>query len=297
MNNLAQFSATATVEAVLKKLNKAQIAAYKLKKQGSEVHFCVEEEYTQKVFAIFSHPCYNICIRRKSAKTRFLNFAKRRFGLFVGAAAFVALCSLADSMVFKIKVVGSGNYLAPQILAAANECGAREYSFCTALDKPALTSRVLALPSVTFCSVQREGSILVIEVQTAEEHSAETNYSPLKSPCEGEIYRLVAVCGTAEKSEGDKIAAGETLIAAYSLNEQGEKRPCLAVGFAEIKRQGKLTAFFTEESEANLNSAYSATALYSDKVLEKSYRVSPCEGGVTYEISFTYLITVTVNMQ
>ena len=297
MNNLVHFSVTATVETALKKLNKVNIAVYKLKKRGVNVYFAVEEEYKQKVFAIFSHPCYNIGIRRESAKTRFLKFFSRRFGLVAGAAVFLAACVLSNVLVLKIKVVGSGSYLSPQVIAAAEECGARRGTFCSGLDKPLLTSRILALPQVSFCSVQKKGSYLVIEVATDDEHSAQTNFNPLVANTDGEVYRLVVLSGTAEKAEGNTVQSGETLIGAYRLTESGESQPALAVGFAEIKRTATLTVFFENESDKNLASAYAATALYSDRVLEKSHKVNPCEGGVNYDITFTYLVTLAINME
>ena len=288
---------TTTVETALKKLSKANIAVFKLKKRDLKVYFSVREEYEQKVFAIFSHPCYNICIRRKSAKKRLKEFLGKRFGLLVGAAAFIAVCVLANSFVLKIEVVGSGSYLSSQIVAAAEECGAKRGTLCTALDKPLLTSRILALPNVTFCSVQKKGSFLVIEVQTENQDWQFTDKKSLVSDCEGEIYSIVALSGTAEKSQGEKVSVGETLIGAYRLTESGESQPALAVGFVKIKRSGSLTLFFDSESEENKAAALAATALYSESVLEKSFKVSPCEGGVNYDVTFTYISTLTINME
>ena len=297
MNNLVEFCVTSTVETALKKLSKVNIAVYKLKKRASNVYFSVEEEYKQKVFAIFSHPCYNITVKKKSAKSRFLNFLGRRFGLAVGCTAFLAACIVSNSLVLKIKVVGNGSYLSPQVITAASDCGVRCGTFCYGLDKPLLTSRILALPSVTFCSVQRKGSYLVIEVRTDEEGSYITNSQSLVSQAEGEVHRLVVLSGTAEKKEGDKVVSGETLIGAYRLTESGERQPCLAVGFAEIKRTAYIAVFFESESEENAASALAATSLYSDKVLEKSYKVNPCEGGVNYDVTFTYLDVAAINME
>ena len=297
MNNLVQFCVTTTVETALNKLNRGNIAVYKLRKRGREVYFSVKEEYTQKVFAIFSHACYNVCIKRAGAKARVGNFLKRRFGLIVGAAAFAAACIIANSLVLSVKIVGSGSYLSEQVLAITRDCGARIGTFCGNLDKPLLTSRILALPNVTFCSVQRRGSYLIIEVQTDEQHSSQTDSRPLVSDCDGEIYRIVVLSGTAEKAEGDAVRAGETLIGAYRLTESGESQSALAVGFAEIKRSASITLFFESESEQNALSALAATALYSDNVIEKSFKVNPCEGGVNYDVDFTYIVTLSINMQ
>lgn len=297
MNNLVSFTVTATTETALKKLAKANIPVYKVKKVANKLYFSVNQEYVEKVFAIFAHPCYNISIGRQSAKTRFRHFASRRFGLFIGAAAFAACALLSNLTVLKIKVTGSGSYLSPSVLAIAEECGAREYSFCTSLDKPLLTARVLALKGVNFCSVQRRGAYLIIDVSAEEEEGSSVSYKNLTAPRSGVVQRIVAVCGTPQKSVGERVEAGETLIGAYRLSESGEEKETLAVGFAEIMVEGELSLFFEKESEESATAALSATSLYSDKILKRECKAYPCEGGFTYKVTFTYLITASINME
>ena len=297
MTDLTGFSVTTTVETALKKLAKAKIPVFKLKKQGNTVYFYVRQEYVQKVFAIFSHPCYNICIRRKSASSRAKNFLARRFGFLVGAVLFVAACVLSNALVLKVKVVGNGSYLSPRVLAAASDCGLKVGTPCLGLDKPMLTSRILSLPQVTFCSVQRMGSYIVIEVRTDEESALQTNVQSLKSSCEGTVRRIVVLSGTAEVGEGQSIAKGDTLIGAYRVTAEGERQPALAVGYAEVIKSAAITLFFQEESEQSAQKALAATALYSEEVMDKSFKVSPCDGGFNYEVTFTYIITLSINMQ
>lgn len=297
MNNIVEFQVTSTLETALKKLSKANIAVYKLKKRSSQVQFGVQQEYIEKVFAIFSHPCYNTVIVKKSGAQRLKIFLKRRFGLVIGSALFVAAAATSGNAVLKIKVIGNGEYLSPQIISIAQSCGAREWSFCRELDAPLMQAKIMALPDVNFCSVRRDGAYLLIDVRTEEEHTSRADDKPLLSPIAGEVYRIVAICGTPEAAEGQSVDADTVLIGAYELSAEGEQIPCLAVGFAEIKAKARLSLFYTEENEQNTQSALKAAALYSDEVLERSYTVSPCEGGVTYEVSFTYLKRVAINME
>lgn len=297
MNNIVCFEVTATMETALKKLSRANIAVYKLKKRSSRVQFGVRQEYVEKVFAIFSHPCYNTVIIKNSGVTRLKLFLQKRFGLIAGAVVFIAAAVISGNTVLKIKIVGNGGYLERQIISIASECGAREWSFCRNLDAPLMQSKIMALPDVNFCSVKRDGAYLLIDVRTEEEHTSRADCKPLTANVSGEVYRLVAICGTPERKEGDGVSVGEVLIGAYELSADGERIPCLAVGFAEIKAKAEISLFYGEESEQNAQSALKAAALYSDTVLERSYTVSPCEGGVKYEVSFTYLKRVAVNME
>lgn len=297
MNNIVIFSVTAPPETALKKLSRENIAVYRLKKRGSKLTFGVSEEYIQKVFAIFSHPCYNVSVVKHSFKTRLIFFFKRRFALIIGGVLFVAAAVLSGNSVLKIKVTGNGSYLSPQIVALANECGAREFSVCKNFDAPLLQAKVMALPDVNFCSVRRDGAYLIIDVRTGEEHVGRADYKPLKADTAGEIRRIVAVCGTAERAEGERVAAGDVLIGAYELSESGERTDCLAVGFAEICAAMSISLYFDSESEENAQTALKAPALYSESVLERSYSVSPFNEGVEYKVTFTYLKTVAINME
>ncbi len=297
MNNIVEFSITCPPETALKKLTKADIAVFKLKKHGSTLTFGVLQEYSEKVFAIFSHPCYNVTVKRHSAKTRAITFLKRRFGLVIGALVFTAAAVLSGNVVMRIKVVGNGSYLSERIISIAKECGAREWSLCAKLDSPLMQAKILALPDVNFCSVQREGAYLIIDVRTEEEHTARVNYQPLKAGVSGEVYRIVAICGTAERAQGDKVNAGDVLIGAYELTEEGESNPCLAVGFAEITASASLSLYYEKESEENTEEALKAAALYSDRIVSQSYTVAPCDGGVKYEVAFSYIETVAINME
>lgn len=297
MNNTVEFSITCPPETALKKLSKANIAVYKLKKRGSALTFGVRQEYKEKVFAIFSHPCYNITVRKNSAKTRAAEFLKKRFGLVVGAAIFTAAAIASGNVVMRIKVTGNGSYLGGQIIAIAHECGAREWSPCRGMDAPLMQAKILALPDVNFCSVQREGAYLIIDVRTEEEHLSKVNHTPLKASVAGEVYRIVAICGTAEKAQGDRVEAGDVLIGAYELTEDGTSNSCLAVGFAEITAKASLSLYYDSENEENAQEALKAAALYSDRIVEQSYKVSPCDGGVKYDVTFTYIDTVAINME
>ena len=228
---------------------------------------------------------------------RFAAFFKRRLGLFIGAAVFIVATVFSQNIVFKIKVTGSGSFLKPQILAAANECGVKEWSFCRSADTPMLQAKILSLPSVNFCSVQREGAYLIIDVQAKESDYTLASSEPLVATENGVIKRIVTVCGTQLKNDGDSVKKGETLIGAYTLSEDGEKSPCMAVGFAEICVTHNLSLYYDKESDKNKEDALSSTALYSENVIEKSVKVKPHGEGVVYEVNFTYLVTVAINMQ
>ncbi len=297
MNNTVIFEVTARAEVVLKKLAKAQIPVGNLKIHGAKVRFGVNDENIKKVFAIFKHPCYNTVIRRKSVKMRFTDFCKRRLGIIVGLLAFIVLCSVPQTLVLKVSVTGNAPHLTGQIEAIAEECGVQKLTPCSRLDKPLLLSKVSALNGVEFCSVTRSGWALIIDVHTSNTPNVgEAKKSPLRAEKSGVLKNLVCICGTAEKTIGVNIAAGDVLIGNYEVLQDGTQSECLAAGYAEIEVEGSVSLFYQTQNAQNEKAALSAPSLYSDRVTKKSLSITPCDGGFYYKVNFTYLYTQAWNM-
>ena len=296
MNSLTKIKIVAAPRQAIAKLAREGVPVYSCKKQGAYFTFSVPDNFIKKVFAIFSHPCYNISVERKSALSRLKKFCKRRAFLFAGMAVFIAAACLSNSFVFRVDVVGSGAYLENSVRGVLYSLGVREYAPYKGVDEAALISRVLTLPGVTFCSVQKRGSILYIDVETEDESGVRVDYSPLRADCGGTVENIVAVCGTPLVSAGDKVSAGDTLIAAYSaVNDQNI--PCLAVGYATLSCSASLSYAAEEESDEALNAAYAAALLYAGEgeIVSRSYTVKQNSEGVVYTLDFTYLHTISIN--
>ena len=69
----------------------------------------------------------------------------------------------------RVEITGSGAYLDNAVRSVLYDCGVREYSLYRGGNEAAIISRVLSLPDVTFCSVQKRGSVLYVDVQTNTE--------------------------------------------------------------------------------------------------------------------------------
>jgi len=295
LNNRAKFSIISTAEGALRKLKKAGVAVYNCKKEGAAFIFEVKDKDTQKVFAIFDKPCYNIAEIRKSRKNRLLSLLAVRAGLVAGAAAFIIAAVAANSFVLKIKVSGSGSYLEPEVRKIVYDEGAKEFSPISSFNFSVATGRILALPQVTFCNIEKRGSVLVIDVQVDEEHYGSADLKPLLSDCDGVVKNIVAVCGTAAVSVGDSVKKGDTLIYAHTLAGE-EEIECLAAGYAEIECTGRAEYFAETDSDESLKEAYSSILLDEEEILSRSHSVNPTEGGVIYKIEFTYLRRLSINL-
>ncbi|MCI8370512.1 MAG: hypothetical protein HFE41_04965 [Clostridia bacterium] len=295
MTDLAEIQIVSTVENALRKVKKAEIAVYDLKKEGARLIFFVKHKDVKKIFAIFDKPCYNIKVIKKSRISRLLSFAAVRAGLIAGAAIFVAAAVIANTFVLKIKVSGNGSYLEAEVRKIIYEEGAGEFKRFSALNASTATGRILALPQVTFCNIEKRGSVLVVDVQTDAEHYGSADKQPLLSDCDGVVKNVVAVCGTAAVKTGDTVKRGDVLIYAHTL--AGEQTvSCLAAGYAEIECARTAEFFAETDDEENLKRAYSSLLLEGEEIISKSHTVKPTEGGVVFVINFSYLHRISINL-
>lgn len=291
------FSVVCTLETLLKRAKKANIALFSVEKRGARIQFSVDDDNAKKVFAIFDKACYNIVIVRKSQKSALLQFFKRRVGVVVGVLLFACARVFADFSVLRIDVVGTGAYLKEQIkyILACNQI--KIFGWQKDFDYAVARSQIMALPQVTFCDVEKRGPTLIVNVQTDEEHSAITKRGDLLSDREGTVVKIVATCGTPLKQQGEKVKRGESLIGAYYLNAEGEKTSCLAVGYAVIECSAVADFYASEQNETNDEFAKKLPLIYSESATQIKFLTKKEKDGVVYEVSFTYERTIKINLE
>ena len=299
MTDLSRVTVISTAETALKRLKKANIGVYDCKKEGAKFIFSIKDKDLKKVFAIFSKPCYNIYVsdsRRKNAFSR----AVVRIGLIIGTLAFVLIAAIANSFIFRIEVSGSGSYLYADVKSIIYELGFSEFKPYKKLNTAAAEGKILSLPSVTFCNIEKRGSILKIDVQVDEELNETASRKPLKADKGGVVKNIVAICGTAAVKVNSTVKAGDTLIYPYTLIGEGENQKradCIAVGYAEIECKGSYEYSAPEESDTALKAAYSKANLYAENILNRTHKVKTEGEGVVYLIEFTYLQKLSINME
>ena len=295
MTDLTAISVISTAETALKRLKKAEIAVYRCKKKGAEFVFSVKDKDIKKVFAIFNKPCYNVKVVGKSRKQRLSRFFRLRAGLVAGAVAFVIAVIFSNTLVLKIEVSGSGSYLAPEVRQIIYDEGAREFKPLSSFNVSHATGRILALPQVTFCNIQKKGSVLTVDVQVDSEHAQSVVQKPLISDRDGIVKTVVAICGTAAVAEGDSVRIGDTLIYAHMLAGE-ETVDCIAAGYAVLECSGTAEYFAKTESDESLKEAYSSLLLEDGDITSRKHAVKPTDGGVIYVIDFTYLHKLSINL-
>lgn len=295
MTDLAQISVISAAEPALKKLQKSKIPVYNCKKQGAEFIFCVKDKDIKKVFAIFAKPCYNVGVRRKSTKNRFFSGLLMRIGLVAGALVFAVSAYLSGFLVLKIEVTGSGGYLKDAVRGIIAEEGAGEWKPFSALDKPVASGRILSLPGVTFCNIQKRGSVLVVRVEAEPALGNGVVPRPLVADVSGTLRKITAICGTAAAEEGAPVKEGDVLI--YAGVQSGEKWvEGIAAGFAWIECKKTCEYFAADGSENSIREAYASLNLQAENIISKTHSLQNEEGGVRIIMEIVYLHKISINL-
>lgn len=295
MTDISRVTIISTAETALKKLKNANVGVYNCKKEGAKFIFSIKDKDVKKVFAIFSKPCYNISVQNSRRKNLFSR-AVARAGLLAGSVMFLLIAVIANSFIFRIEVSGSGSYLSSDVRRIIYEQGFSEFKAYRSFDAASAEGKILSLPSVTFCNIEKHGSVLVVDVQVDEELNETADKKPLVSDRDGVVKNIVAICGTAAVETGYSVKSGDTLIYAYTV--VGEDRAdCIAVGYAEIECRGSYEYFAAAESDAELKAAYSKANLYAENIVSRTHTVQPCDNGINYVIEFTYLHKLSINME
>lgn len=247
------------------------------------------------MFAIFIKPCYNIRREKKGLFPAVAFTASLRAGLVIGVAAIIAAMVVSDAYILKIKVYGNGAYLAPEIRRIVLSEGGGEFKRFSKLNFSAATGKILSLPRVTFCNLERRGSVLAVDVRADSEEKEKISYCDLKSDCEGTVRRIVVICGTRRVSVGDKVREGDILISGeVELNDKTISVP--PSGYCEIESSARVEYEAECESEENRQAAMSSALVDGVKILIRDCRTEKMDGKVVYTVDFTYLRTLSINL-
>ena len=117
------------------------------------------------------------------------------------------------------------------------------------------------------------------------------------SDVSGTVLTVVAICGTSCVEQNSNVNVGETLIPPHSAGADGSVKKCVAVGYARILVKAALSYAAQEESDESAQAALDSAKLYSDEIVDSKYSVRRTAEGVIYEVAFSYVRTLSINME
>lgn len=220
------------VERAVDKLRAANIpvlSAVKIQKNG--IRIAVEGKHRKKVFAILRGTCYNVTKVRARGAERFLALGVKTAGLLVGAALAISSVLVLESRVLRIEVVGSGAYYEAEVREILSRGGVEIFSPAPK-EKGALTAEILSLPRVSFCSLEKQGAVLTVNVEVASD-AKPLKAGALISPADGILEELVVIRGTPNFAVGDSVKAGDVLVSDLALYGE-EQRDVIVIARATV---------------------------------------------------------------
>lgn len=201
------------------------------KKAKNSVTVWVNGKDRKKVFAILKGSCYNIVNTSYHGLEKVKQKCIKSAGLLAGAAVFLASVCFMQTRVLKIEIVGSGAYYAKEVneILSRNSAGL----FAPAPKEGAITSEILSLPRVSFCSLALEGGVLTVTVEVSDENAVIEGV-PLYSPADGTVEELVVVRGTAWASVGDSVKKGDILVDNHAPVGEDGIRPVIVIARVKV---------------------------------------------------------------
>ena len=269
-------------ERALLRLKRANITVYDVKKpQKGRLLFSVREKDGEKVFAIYPKTCYNIN-GYHPYKITYLGYVglgktvkklQNRIGAIIGALLFAGVCLYANTMVFGVQVVGATDYKR-EALIALKQNGVNIFAPYIAGKEDFICSDILSCDGLEFCSVQKTGLWLRVEIRKGNFSKTLTQTGDMQSLKTGKILSIDALSGTPLKKVGDEVQKGEPLVGAWFLriNGMGDEVKTPTEVIARVKTECVFeTTVQAEDAESAFCKAYLAAGLTGEEeLIEKS---------------------------
>ena len=287
-------------ERALLRLKRAQIAVYSVKKtQKNEIVLLVKAKDCQKVFAIFLSMCYNIgeytpYIVQKTGAIGLVKYTeklKNRMGLLLGVLLFCVGTLYADNLVFGVKITGETVY-AREVHTALDTHGVTLFSRYDEKKTDLVTAQLLRIPSVEFCSVQKRGLFVYVDMRLSPVLGELRVHGDMRASHSGKLISIAVLSGTPLCKAGDNVQAGDTLVGAYVCTDSGEKKSVDAVARAYIACE-YTQVFCVDTQEQAFAEAYLQLNLTQNDCLQ-SVNITPIPSG--YSVHCVYTIVQTINL-
>ena len=286
-------------ERALLRLQRAGIPVYNAKKvEKNQILFHVKRKDSEKVFAIYPNVCYNntvyntYTVKKLGAVgvLKYLESAKRRVGLLLGGLLFVSTILLCEPLVFSIEYTGADVY-AREAQMALEEVGIQPFSPYKAGKEDLVCSKLLKLDGVEFCSVQKVGHRVVVEIKTSPFPKTQIDENAMQAKRSGEIIAMTVLRGTPLKKVGEQVRQGETLVGNWLETEQGGQVRVEIIARVRIACVWEAD-MEADSAEAAFARAYLALAL-SDKDEIKSVQITGAEE--VFRVKINYQVIETLN--
>ncbi len=171
--------------------------------------------------------CIPIELVRERGMSTLIKRYRRRLGIPIGAALFVAVLIMSEQFVWEMRVVGNENVTSQEIISALDELGFGVGTFIPSIDFDLLHNEYLLRDDkLAWIAVNVRGTVATVEVRELErpekKDADDTPYNLVASE-DGIIEYVEILRGKPMVSEGMLVRAGELLASGIEDMKHGFK--------------------------------------------------------------------------
>ena len=284
-------------ERALLKLKRAEIPLYDIRKLSkTSLELSVRAKDVPKVLSIYpiqKQDFSPFVVTRLGGEgvLRVWNWVRGRIGIVLGAILFCVGSLQAQQYVFAVDIVGSGAYTR-EVYQALDEQGIRAFALYPKHKENAVCAALIGLTGVEFCSVQKVGMRVRVELRVNANSSHHLQKGDMHASVSGTLVKLTVLRGSAAKKSGEKITAGDTLVYGWFSLEDGGQVSVEPIARASIACVYEDT-LQTETQEQAFAEAYLRLRLRNTDYITKQEIKSTDEG---YFVRIEYMVIESINL-
>ncbi len=199
---------------------------------------------------LFEHSNYQINIIKYPKYSTTKEFFYKNLGVLIALClVFIALFTYSQS-IWQCKIYGNEIVSEDDIISLLNQNGIKKGVSKSSIDIDSIQKLLQNnIEDIALTSVNVVGTTLVITIsEKIDNTNILDNTQPIVSDYDCIITSIKTIAGTALVQNGDKVAKGETIIANYVIDNEGNQIPSKAVGevYADIYYNYTKTYFANE---------------------------------------------------
>ena len=171
------------------------------------------------------------------------------------------------------------------------EAGIKPFARYKSGSEDLICAQLLRLERVAFCSVQKRGGRVYVEMQLSPFEKPSLLAGDMHAKRSGTLLSLTVLKGTPLKRAGEAITAGELLVGGYMTTESGESKAVSVIARAYIA-----CTYESELLAANEEEAFAAAYLeigFSDKDTITGKTIE--QNGESFHVKIEYTAIETMN--
>lgn len=281
-------------------LKREKIPLFHVKKvKKNQILFSIKRKHSEKVFAIYQklwynkkgEPEYSLKQTGGNASFNLVKWAKRRVGLLIGALLFACVCLFSQNFILQVRVVGAV-YYQREIMQALDSGGLGLYQLYQEKNRQAVCAEIFKLDAISFCSIQKQGVTLIVEVRTNPFAKSSLQTGDLISNHDGEVISVRALRGTPQVRAGDKVRQGQTLVSGYFCKQSGEQVRVEVIASVQLACQCSMQIQAPSEEEAFAQAYLQLSDLQNIQIDKRE--IIPCEQG--FAVTLDYTVWQAINL-